>query len=78
MAANDFEQRYPRLAEWLDGSGWLEIGQIDGPSPFIQVLDEGGVIWEGKDSYRTIDDALRDAERGVAAWVKENLGDEDD
>lgn len=76
MAKSNFAEKYPYLARWIEECGWIEIGQLDGPSAFIWALDEGGTIWEGKDSYRTIDDAFQDAEKGIATWMKENLDDE--
>lgn len=77
MAKPDFEQKYPALTRWVDEYGWIEMGQLDGPAPFIWALNEGGVIWEGEDSYRTLDEAFRDAEKGIAAWLKENIGDDE-
>ncbi len=76
MASSDFSQKYPRLVQWIEEHGWIEIGQIDGPVPFIIALDEGGTVWEGKESYRTIDEAFQAAEKGIAAWMKENFGDD--
>ena len=75
MANNSFAEKYPSLARWIDEIGWIEIGQFDGSDAFIWALDEGGVVWEGKGKYKTIDDAFRDADKGLSAWIEENLGD---
>jgi hypothetical protein len=33
-------------------------------------MDKGGVGWEGKRKYATIDEALQDAEKGIGEWRK--------
>jgi len=50
------------------------IGHCQHTRTFIRVLDEGGVIWKGRRSYRTLDAALVDAEAGVARWMRDELG----
>lgn len=47
--------------------GWIEIGyNVDSPlNSFIRALDCGGMLWEGKDSYETIDAALQDLNAGL-------------
>ena len=65
------EKHYPRLAAWvLDG--WLEVGYSDGTDSFIRLLDEGGTVWEGKNSYPTLDAALEDAEEAARKWSGDN------
>ena len=39
-----FEQAYPLMTEWVTTQGWIEIGQIEGMSPFITALDESRVV----------------------------------
>ena len=51
----------------------IEIGRAEWGHSFIKVFDEGGMIWEGKRTYATIDEALRDAEEVIVAWIKENM-----
>ena len=63
-----FEKTYPNIARWVDEhQGWIEIGyDVDSPlSSFIRALDCGGMLWEGKDSYETIDEALQDLNAGL-------------
>ena len=61
------EKYYPCLAAWvLDG--WLEVGYNDGTDSFIRLLDEGGMVWEGANSYPTLDAALEDAEEAAKKW----------
>jgi hypothetical protein len=51
--------------------GWIEMGHDDMSRSFVRALDEGGLVWEGQDDYATLDDALRDLEAGLAAWMRE-------
>ena len=37
----------------------------------MRALDEGGLVWEGQEAYATLDDALRDLEVGLIAWMQE-------
>jgi hypothetical protein len=37
-------------------------------------LDEGGIVWKGRRSYRTLDAALDAADAGVSRWMKDQLG----
>ena len=70
-----FEQAYPYITEWVETHGWIEIGQIDGYSNFVMALDEGGVVWEGKKSYKTMDEAFQALEKGLSAWMKGQYGE---
>lgn len=65
---------YSRLWQWAAEYGTVEIGYCDQTRSFIRVLDEGGLVWKGRRSYRTLDAALADAEAGVARWMKDQLG----
>ena len=67
---NSIEKLYPTVAEWVMTQGWIEIGQDEGSDSFIRALDEGGLVWEGKQSYHTLDHAMRDLEQGLAEWLK--------
>lgn len=67
-----FPQRHPLVAEWVRERGWIEIGRAESSNSLIRVLDKGGLIWEGKSTYRSLDDALADAERAIGAWLQEN------
>ena len=63
-----FDQSYPHIAKWVRGYGWIEWGDdlfpLERPS-CIRALDEGGLIWAGKDRYPTLDDALHEPNRQV-------------
>jgi len=63
-----FEKTYPNIARWVDEhEGLIEIGYDDnGPlNSFIRALDCGGTLWEGKETYESIDAALQDLNAGL-------------
>ena len=68
-----FDDKYPNLAAWiLGGDGWIELGRGEFSHSYVRVVDIGGLIWESERRYPTVDDALADAEKALAAWVDEN------
>lgn len=73
MAANaDLESTYPNIARWVETHGWIEIGESEGSASFIRALDEGGLVWEGKREYKSLDHALRALERALQVWMEGN------
>ncbi len=76
MSANDFAERYPHIERYVLEHGWVEFGVDDYNQSFIRALDQGGMVWEGKSSYPSLDDALGDLETNLAHWYKEGLGEE--
>jgi hypothetical protein len=67
-----FASLYPNITEWVLGGGWIEIGQSGGLRSLVRALDEGGMVWEGKIKYRTMDEALQALKNGIAEWTGEN------
>jgi len=65
------EEAYPTIAQWAKSHGWIEIGHTYGRS-MVRALDEGGMVWEGKARYTTLDELLQDLEKGLSDWLKEN------
>jgi hypothetical protein len=63
---------YPHLARWIMGEGWVELGRTAYTQSLARALDEGGVVWEGKDHYGSVDELLRDLNAGITAWLTEN------
>jgi hypothetical protein len=63
-----FDEQYPNIADWVQDN-WIEIGQGEYSRSFIRVLDTGGLVWEGKESYPTIAEALADADAAIDRWV---------
>lgn len=58
--------RYPALAAWVQ-DGWIEIGRDDYSTSFVRALDLGGLVFEGKSEYASLDEALADLDAGIAA-----------
>ena len=76
--ATDFAGAYPHIAKWVNGYGWIEMGDDLPGIPqrsFIRALDEGGLIWEGAATYPTVDDALRALDEALGTWIREELGE---
>jgi hypothetical protein len=69
---DSFAAQYPNVARWVLGDGWIEIGQTEGSHSFVRALDLGGMVWEGKTSYKTLDEALRALDTGIQTWLQEN------
>ena len=67
------ETNYPHVARWVQDFGWIEIGQDDYSHSMVRALDIGGMIWEGKASYTTLDDALQDLDQALAVWFKAEM-----
>ena len=64
--AGPFEARYPNIAGWVR-DGWVELGRDEHSRSFVRVLDAGGPVWEGKERYETVDEALSEAEAAIEA-----------
>jgi hypothetical protein len=73
-----FEDSYPNIARWVhEHEGWIEIG-YDEDSPltsFIRALDCGGMLWEGQDSYASLDEAFQDLDAGLLEVLQEIYGE---
>ena len=71
MYMTNFSSTYPNIAKWTESYGWIEIGQDDYSKSFIRVLDIGGMLWESKPSYKSLDDALNDLEAALEKIIDE-------
>ena len=67
-----FEERYPTIRRFVEEIGWIEIGQHEMISAFVRAYDFGGTVYEGKDSYSSMEAALQDLEAGVKAYLNEH------
>jgi hypothetical protein len=73
-----FEKKYPNITRWIDEhEGLIEIGYDDDDplNSFIRAVDSGGTLWEGKESYESIDAALQDLNAGLASVLEEIYGE---
>jgi hypothetical protein len=62
---------YPNIAAWIEFYGWIEIGQDDFSQSFVRALDIGGMVWDGKSKYKTVDAALDDLEAALEKIIDE-------
>jgi hypothetical protein len=58
FAMTKFSSIYPNIAAWTESHGWIEIGQDDNSHSFVRALDMGGMVWEGKPKYKSVDAPL--------------------
>ena len=72
----DFAHRYPNVNRFIFERDWIEIGADEYSRSLIRALDLGGLIWEGKAVYASLDEALTDLECGLAQRMKEMTVDE--
>lgn len=68
---NLFDERFPTISEWIDSYGLIELGSHEYSSSMVRAIDPGGLVWEGKDQYKSIDAALQDLEKGLKEWMEE-------
>jgi hypothetical protein len=66
-----FEQQYPNIDRFTREIGWVEIGEHEMISAFVRAFDLGGTVYEGKDSYPTMQAALQDLDQGIKAYLEE-------
>ena len=67
-----FDERFPTISEWVISQGLIEIGSHEYSSSIVRAIDPGGLVWEGKDQYKSIDAALQDLEKGLKEWIEGN------
>lgn len=59
-----FEKLYPKLSNWVDSRGWIEIGIDDYSRSMLRIVDEGGLVWEDNES-KSLDAALKAGEEFI-------------
>lgn len=63
--------KYPYITDLINNGGGLSMEYIAAAGFVAVAFDEGGAIWEGKDSYDSIEALLDDAESGIEKWADE-------
>lgn len=66
-----FEEDYPYIAAWVM-DGWVEIGRTDYTKSRVRAFDEGGMVFEGRDKYPSLDATMQDLDEGIKKWCDEN------
>lgn len=66
---DSFETNYPNISDWVDSHGWITIGADETSKSFFRVFDDSGLVWEGDDSYPTIDEAMQALEENLADLI---------
>jgi hypothetical protein len=70
---DDLAAAYPHIARWVgEEEGWIEVGANEYRSSFVRAVNSGGIAWEGKPSYPSLDDAFQALDDGIADWLAEN------
>jgi hypothetical protein len=72
LKSETFEEQYPTIYRFVEEIGWIEIGQHEMSSAFVRAYDLGGTVYEGEDSYPSLEAALQDLEAGIKAYLDEN------
>jgi len=67
----NFPSTYPNIAARTESYGWIEIEQNDDFQSFVRALDMGGMVWEGKPKYKTVDAALDDLEAALEKIIED-------
>ena len=67
----DIQAAFPNIAEWVEGCGWIEIGDQDWQGFVVRALNEGGLIYE-KEGCKTLAEAMVALEKGLKKWLDEN------
>ena len=46
LTADEIDRSFPIIADWIQGSGWVEIGNQDWQGFVVRALAEGGEVIE--------------------------------
>ena len=57
---------YPNVAYRITGRGRIELGE----EYYSRVIDEGGLVWEGREHYDTLEEALAEADAAIGKWLQ--------
>jgi len=70
--SKSFEEQCPIIHRFVESIGRIEIGLDEVLSAFVRAYDFGGTVYEGKDSYLSMEAALQGLEAGIKAYLDEN------
>jgi hypothetical protein len=63
-------RQFPAIGQWVQGSGWIEVGRRQGAGFVARALDDAGLVFENNSST-TLAEAMAALEKGLAKWFKE-------
>jgi hypothetical protein len=63
--------KYPYITDLINNGGGLSLEYIVDMKIVSFAFDENGAVWQGKQSYDSIEELLNDAEAGVKKWAEE-------
>ena len=68
-------EKHLGIARWLVAHGTIEFGYCPNTPSAVRVLDEGGLVWQGRRSYRSFAAALADCEANVSRLLREEYNE---
>ena len=57
MTADEINRAFPKIADWVQGAGWIEIGTQEWQGFIVRALGEGGGVIE-VEPCRSLGEAL--------------------
>ena len=57
MTADEINRSFPKIADWVQGAGWIEIGTKEWQGFIVRALGEGGGVIE-VEPCRSLGEAL--------------------
>ena len=69
-------ETHPGIARWVKAHGTVEFGYCRETRSSIRVLDEGGMVWSARRSYKSFDAALADCDANLIRLLRDEYGDE--
>jgi hypothetical protein len=57
MTADEINRSFPKIADWVEGAGWIEIGSQEWQGFIVRALGEAGGVIEVK-KCKTLGEAL--------------------
>lgn len=70
-----FEQTYPNIVRWVKSYGWIELGQDDYSTSFVRAIDGGGLIWEGRNAYQSMEEVFQELNAALGTCFHDVYGE---
>ncbi len=68
------DERFTSIARWIKDHGWIELGDNEMSLSLVRALDIGGLAWESREDYATLEEMLQALEAGLAMVLREQVG----